>query len=125
MIALLENFNNQKLSTNSFEGINWFTIYSCERLYLEPTSMNSIVLPYKRTNFSRYINFTLSKDLSKLGLSCVWNNLNEESAKKSLTFLIKNNNIVLDQYLNPIARIVGTLNIIDVIPGSEFGRIYF
>jgi hypothetical protein len=124
MIVKLDGFGIGLDFNECINGLNSYTIYSYERLILHPQDKRYVLLPYKRTNFNKYIHFELDKSLAENGLICLWNNLNEELSKNNLTLLLSNNNIVFRDELNTITKIIGTNKKIDIIPNSVIGKIY-
>lgn len=122
MIVKLDGFG---INLDYSKEYNYYIIYSYERLVLHPQIKRYILLPYKRiSENNKYFNFELDKSLCEKGLSCVWNNINEDLGKNNLTFLLSNNNIVFRDELNTLTSIIGTNKKIDIIPNTVIGKIF-
>lgn len=123
MIVKLDGFN---ISLDFDKKRKFFTIYSYQRIVLNPQNKQYFSLPYKLSSNleAKYVNFHVDKTLVEKGLDCIWNNLNEDSSEKSLTFLFKNSNIVFKDELNSLTTIVGSDKRIDIIPNTVLGRIF-
>ena len=103
-------------------------IYSYERLLIQPNTKKLITLPYKREEFGKYINFELDKNLILNGLQCIWNNINEESARNCFELILFNNNLDKESlnYFrdNPLAQIIGSRDRLDILSNTLLGKIY-
>lgn len=104
---------------------NCFTIYSYQRIVLQPQTKQYISLPYnKLIHDDKYINFEVDKSLCQKGLTCLWNNLNEENSKYNLLFLFSNSNIILSNEINNLTNVLGSDKKIDIIPNTVLGKIF-
>lgn len=124
MIVKLDGFGINLEYDNEY---SYYTIYSYERIVIHPQSKKYLLFPYKRiinSNNHKYYNFELDKLLCEKGLSCIWNNINEDLSKNNLTFLFSNTNIVLKDELNTLTSIIGTNKKIDIIPNTIIGKIF-
>lgn len=118
--------NNIKIPLKEHNGI--YSIFSHERINIEPNTKKIITLPYfivKDSN--KYVNFVLNRQLALSGLQILWNNLNEDNSSKVLEFVLFNSNIsreIIDGYSNnPLARIAGSNDRLDILSNGEFGKI--
>lgn len=113
---LSKNFGHEVISRDNLLYIN-------SKIIVLPQEIKEISLPYKIVGNYKFIGFQISKNLAKLGLSVMWNNLNEESRKNSLNFLIINNSI--DENMSPLESIIGSKFKIKLDQSDEFGKIFF
>lgn len=103
--------------------INKDNIYFYESISISPNEIKTIDLPYKITNNYKYISFQISKKLALDGISVLWSNLNEESSKESLQFVIMNCRIA--ENMSDLEKIIGSRLKLTMKPSSEFGRLIF
>jgi hypothetical protein len=118
MIEKLDGFN---------PIINKNSLYIYEKTYIPPSETRMITLPYIIPAILHYswANFQISQNLAKLGVLVLWNNLNEESSKEGLTFLLKNLNMVDYNNISSLEQIIGSNLQVELKPNMEFGKIYF
>ncbi len=105
---------------------NSYTIYSYQRITINPQEKKNFYLPYYR-NFSndfKYFNFELSKQLIEKGLLCLNININEESAGKDIILLLKNDSWINNEEINALSRIIGSAKKIDILPNTVLGKIF-
>lgn len=126
MITAIEKLDGFNLGLDYDEINHYYTIYSYQRIVLQPQSRQYISLPYKKLihNDIKYINFEIDKLLCEKGLDCPWNNLNENNSKVNLVFLFKNNNIILEREMNNLTNVLGSDKKIDIIPNTALGKIF-
>lgn len=116
MIEVINGFNTD-LEINDY----WAEIYTYEFITIVYEKFIEISLPYKKIITNKYLNFELDRNIILLGISAPWNNLNEESSKNKLQFLLKNDNHINDK------NIFTTIyhNRTNIKSGTLLGRIYF
>lgn len=125
MVHKLENINIKLEEKN-----NVFSIFSYERLLIQPMYRKLITLPYFIDNKdNKYIKFELSKSLSLNGLSCLWTNINEDNSNKFIELILLNTNLDTESVFrfkdNPLAQIIGSKDKIDIQSNTFIGKIYF
>jgi hypothetical protein len=126
MITVIEKLDGFNLGLDYDEINHCFTIYSYQRIVLQPQSRQYISLPYKKLihDDAKYINFEVDKSLCEKGLDCPWSNLNEDNSKNNLLFLFRNSNIILSNEINNLTNVLGSGKKIDIIPNTVLGKIF-
>ena len=120
MISKLENYNIQLKYNQNPES---YSIFTYERIILRHGEQKVLSLPYFRDSLNKYIHFEIDYNLAIKGLIVLWNNLNKESSRQNLQFLIKSNmneNVLNNSQLD---NIIGKGKV-DVKSGEAFGIIY-
>ncbi len=130
---MIEKLPNHAISLNKKN--NHYELFTYERLLIQPNKFFQFKLPYRRFNHgwdckteesdilnNKYLNIELDKSLILKGLSLKWSNINEESARDYLEFIIKNENSDEKDGLSPL---FGSRNKVDIRPDTLFARVYF
>lgn len=104
-----------------------YTIYSYQRIILNPQEKKDFYLPYYR-DFShsiKYFNFELDKQLIEKGVICIYTNINDESSSNNIIISLKNDNFINDkEMMHPLSKIIGSTRKIDLIPNTILGKIF-
>ena|SRR5579864_7076791 len=125
---MIERFSD-KILLDFDENINCFTLYSYDRIVIHPNTDLFVGLPYFRKNtdsgkINKFIYCELHEQLIHKNLSIMWNNLNKQESFSNLSFLLKNNNIILREDLTELTTITGTHKKIDIPPNKPIIRVF-
>ncbi len=124
MIYTIEGFKTRLEGEGSI-----YILFSYNRLSLKPQERQIVQLPLRIWNpTKKHIKFELDKKLCLNGLQVLWTNLNEETSLFNIELLIYNSNLdyeLLYGQQNPLSKIVGSNNKIDIMTETLLGRAFF
>jgi len=107
---------------------NYYNIFTYKRLILKPMEKQIIQLPICINSGGKLAIFETDKKLCMNGISIIWTNINEESAKNNVELLVLNSNFDYESLYgnqSPLSRIVGSNNKVDLTTETLLGRISF
>ena len=124
VVVMIQALPDFKVNLHHNEEYKYYEIFSYERIMIGPNERKLIILPYKVVDRKQFLYFTFNFNHIMKGITCEWDNLNEEGAKTHLTFLLYNNNSVISTGNSLLSSIIRS-DILDIRSNQPFGKIYY